>query len=188
MRGCSLSAGLLAFLCAAAPAAAQQESLNAGVSGAVGFPSFAGGVRIGTPLGPKAGGDLSIVRLAGASDASLSTIAHLRWIRGGRKPSGDSRYWIGGVMFTSVTSSTTYLFPGQRITRRERHTLVVPRIGYGWDHVSANGARAGFELTTGAAGEEAGFMFANVFVTWGPPRRAPRATHSVSAPIAPQGN
>jgi len=170
MRGFTLGAGLLVFLCAA-PARAQQESFNAGVSGAVGFPSFAGGVRIGGPLGPKFGGDLSVVGLGGAVAATPATIAHVRWMRGGRKPSGDSRYWIGGVMFTTITTSTRYVYPGNTvITQVDHHTLVVPRIGYGWDHVAANGARAGFELTTGAAGEEEGFVFANVFVTWGRPR------------------
>jgi hypothetical protein len=166
MRGFSLAAGLLVFLCAA-PAGAQQESFNAGVSGALGFPSSAIGVRIGGPLGPKFGGDLSVVGLAGAIKATPATIVHVRWMRGGRKPSGDSRYWIGGVMFTGITTSTRYVFPDRVITREDHHTLIVPRIGYGWDHVAGNGARAGFELTTGAAGEEEGFIFANAFLTWG---------------------
>ena len=42
---------------------------------------------------------------------------------------------------------------------------------YGWDGITRRGTRIGFEVTTGAVGNEKPVMFANAFVMWGPPRR-----------------
>ncbi|HYT74140.1 MAG TPA: hypothetical protein VEL79_05285 [Vicinamibacterales bacterium] len=151
------------------------ESWKIGASGAVGFPAFAGGLRISAPLGPKGGIDFAAVRLGGGNGGTSIApgyIAHLRWMRGGRKSSGDSRYWIIGAMWIRDTTSTTYVFPGHGVkTVEDRHTLVIPRFGYGWDRVDRHGTRVGFEATTGAAGEEQVVMLANVFVMWGPARR-----------------
>jgi hypothetical protein len=177
-----IACGILALGAAASSAAAQDgfetpgtvESWKIGASGAVGVPALAGGLRISAPLGPKWGVDFAAVRLeaASATRAAPGYIAHVRWMRGGRKPSGNSRYWIFGAMWMRQATSTTYIFPGHVVrTVEDRHTLVIPRFGYGWDHVDRHGTRVGFEATTGAAGEEQGFIFANVFVMWGPPRR-----------------
>ncbi|HTM24846.1 MAG TPA: hypothetical protein VL225_06615 [Vicinamibacterales bacterium] len=175
-----IASAILALGTSASSAAAQDgltapavESWKIGASGAAGFPAFAGGLRVSAPLGPKGGVDFAAVRLGGghAVGSSPGYIAHVRWMRGGRKPSGGSRYWIFGAMWMRQATSTTYIFPGHVVqTVEDRHTLVIPRFGYGWDHVDRHGTRVGFEATTGAAGEEQGFIFANVFVMWGPPR------------------
>ena len=56
-------------------------------------------------------------------------------------------------------------------TAVDTRTLVIPRVGCGWDRVTRKGARAGIELTTGSAREEQGFFFANAFLMWGPPHK-----------------
>jgi len=166
---------LLLLICAAtARAQAPRESWTVGVSGGAGVPASLASVRVGTALGPKAGVDIAVARLANAGGLldSPAFITQVRWMRGGRKESGDSRYWIFGVLGTHVTSSTLVIFPGNvRQYLVEEQTIVMPRLGYGWDHITRRGARIGVELTTGAAGEEAGLLLANAFVMWGPPRK-----------------
>ena len=169
-RTAALVAAVL--LCGAVPAAAQGvvEPISLGVTAGLGVPANLVGVRIAGPLGRHGGLDFAIARLTkGASDPAY--ITHVRWIRGGRAASGNSRYWILGTLVAHESSSTLMIFPGnERRYLVERRTLVVPRIGYGWDRVTRHGARAGVELTTGSAGEQAGLLLANAFVTWGPPR------------------
>jgi hypothetical protein len=161
----------LVILCArAAHAQNVVEPVNVGVTAGVGFPAGLGGVRIAGPLGGHGGVDFAIARLT-KGERDPAYITHLRWSRGGRAASGNSRYWIVGALVAHETSSTVVVFPANdRHTLVERRTLVMPRFGYGWDHVTRHGARAGLELTAGAAGEEQGLLLANVFVTWGPPR------------------
>jgi hypothetical protein len=161
-----------AVLCGAVPAAAQDrvEPVSVGVTAGAGYPAGLAGVRIAGPLGRHGGVDFAIGHVTNGQ-REPAYLAHLRWIRGGRRASGNSRYWIFGALVTHETSSTLVVFPGnERQTVVERRTLVMPRVGYGWDHVTRHGARGGIELTTGSAGEEAGLLLANAFVTWGPPR------------------
>jgi hypothetical protein len=182
MRCMALGAGLLVLTpwpthaqdTVPAPASTViSEPLTFGVGGALGFPLAMGTVRLSAPLGPKAGIDFAVGRLAGGRDSlGRPFLTHVRWMRGGRKPSGDSRYWIVGAMLVRYSTSTLVIFPGHvRRYMGETRTLAIPRFGYGWDHLTRRGMRAGVELTTGAAGEEAGFLFANAFLMWGPPRR-----------------
>jgi hypothetical protein len=167
----------LAFLLVASLMSSQSRAQDApaiGVTGAAGFPAFKGGVRISTPLGPTASLDLELARIGPMREPALgpAVTADVRWMRRGRRPSGDSRYWIFGAMFVDAKWSTPIIYPGHVVgSLEERRTLAVPRIGYGWDHVSRRGPRAGFEVSTGASGEEEGFVFATVFVMWGPPRK-----------------
>ncbi len=170
MRQARSVAMLVLLATSAARAQGRIEPLNVGVTAALGVPAGLGAVRVGGPLGGHAGIDVAIGQLTGAS-RNPACITHVRWIRGGRAESGASRYWIAGLLVTHETSSTLIVFPGnERRTLVERRTLIMPRVGYGWDHVSQHGMRAGLELTTGSAGEEAGLMLANVFLSWGPPR------------------
>jgi hypothetical protein len=166
----------LSLVLAGTVAAAQEriEPLNVGVSAAAGLPSSVGAIRFGAPLGEHAGVDLAVGRLNsfGGMQTGPAYIAHVRWIRGGRAASGSSRYWIFGALGMHTTSSTLVIYPGD--VRRylvKDEMVMMPRFGYGWDQITRRGMRVGFELTTGAAGEQAGLMLANLFVTWGPPRR-----------------
>jgi len=173
MRGW-LSVSALLFASAIAPLPVRaQDAPAVGVSGAAGFPTFKGGVRVSTPLGPKANFDFEVARIGPIGEPELGPAftGDVRWMRRGRRASGNSRYWIFGVMFVDAKWSTPVIYPGRVVTTEERRILAVPRVGYGWDHVSRRGPRAGFEISTGAAGEEEGFLFANVFVMWGPPRK-----------------
>ena len=172
-----LRVGCLALLLLVWPIGARAqdaaEPWTFGVSGAAGLPSSLGSVRVGAPLGPKVGIDLAVARLTGFAGTVTGPayITQVRWMRRGRKSSGDSRYWIFGVLGMRATSSTLVIYPGD--VRRylvTDQTLIMPRFGYGWDHIARRGIRIGLELTTGAAGEEAGLMLANFFVMWGPPR------------------
>jgi hypothetical protein len=174
MRRAGVVSVFLILVGAAAAAQERVEPLNVGVSAAAGLPSSVGAVRFGAPLGEHAGVDLAVGRLNGfgRTRTGPAYIAHVRWIRGGRAASGGSRYWIFGALGMHTTSSTLVIYPGD--VRRylvKDETVVMPRIGYGWDRITRHGMRVGLELTTGAAGEQAGLMLANVFVTWGPPRR-----------------
>ncbi len=164
------------LLACAASATAQdtREQWKVGVTAAAGIPSGLGGIRVGAPMGNHAGIDLAVARLTGWGDMDLGPayITHVRWTRGGRSPSGDSRYWIFGALFMNMTSTTTVVYPGNvRHYLVERDTVGMPRFGYGWDHVTRRGTRVGLELTTGAAGEQAALMLANVIVMWGPPKK-----------------
>jgi len=174
MRRAGCLALLLLFWSSATRAQDSRESWTAGVSGGAGLPSSLGSVRVGAPLGPKVGVDFAVARLTnvGGTGTGPAYITQVRWMRGGRQVTGNSRYWIFGVLGMRATSSTLVIYPGD--VRRylvENQTVVMPRFGYGWDHIARNGARVGVELTTGASGEQAGLMLANVFVMWGPPRK-----------------
>jgi len=174
MRGKPVALAFLLVVPLAASPSRAQDAPAIGVTGAVGFPAFKGGVRVSTPLGPKANLDFEVARIGPMSEPALGPAftGDVRWMRGGRQHSGASRYWIFGAMFVDAKWLTPVVYPGHVVrTLEDRRTLVVPRIGYGWDHVSRRGPRAGFEISTGAAGEEEGFIFANVFVMWGPPRK-----------------
>jgi len=174
MRGWSHAAALLFVSTFAALPGYAQDTPAIGVTGAVGFPAFKGGVRVSTPAGPKANLDFEVARIGPMGEPELGPAftGDVRWMRRGRQPSVDSRYWLFGVMFVGAKWSTPVIYPGHVVTTLEdRRTLVVPRIGYGWDHVSQLGPRVGFEVSTGAAGEEEPFVFANVFVMWGPRRK-----------------
>jgi hypothetical protein len=166
---------LLLLMCAG-PARAQgaRESWTIGAAGAAGWPAALASVRAGAALGTHAGIDVALARLTSSwyDDFSPAVITQVRWSRGGRKPSGDSRYWIFGVLAMKARSSTLIIYPGNvRKYLVEESIVAMPRVGYGWDHITRRGTRVGLELTTGSAGEEAGLMLANVFVMWGPPRR-----------------
>lgn len=171
-----IAATVLLVVIPAAPAAAQEpvESWKLGVTAAAGWPAGLGALRASGPIGPNAGLDLAVARLTGIGEmeTGLAYITHVRWIRGGRKPSGASRYWVFGTLFMRTRSSTLVVYPGNvRTYLVEDRLWVMPRLGYGWDHVTRRGTRAGIELTTGAAGEQAGLVLANVFLMWGPPRK-----------------
>jgi hypothetical protein len=174
MLGKPIATALLLVVPLASSPSWAQDAPAIGVTGAVGFPTFKGGVRVSTPLGTKGNLDLEVARIGPMHEPEFGAAftGDVRWMRRGRQLSGNSRYWIVGAMFVDAKTSTPIIYPGHVVrTLEERHTLIVPRIGYGWDHVSHHGARAGIELSTGAAGEEEGFFFANVFVMWGPPRK-----------------
>ena len=174
MRRTTWLALVLLLFAATARAQDTTESWKFGVSGAAGLPSSLGSVRVGAPLGPKVGVDFAVARLTGWGDMEIGPayISQVRYMRGGRKASGDSRYWIFGILGMHATSSTLIIYPGNvRKYLVEESVMVMPRVGYGWDHLTRRGTRIGVELTTGAAGEQAGLMLANVFVMWGPPRR-----------------
>jgi hypothetical protein len=164
----------------AAPAGAQdgRESWKLGVTASAGFPTALGGFRVSAPLAPKAGIDLMVGLPVGdhgnqpGDGYGRMFISHIRWIRAGRDESGASRYWIFGVMGMRSRWSTPIIYPGNvRKYLVTDDTLVGPRVGYGWDGITRRGTRVGFEVTTGAVGEEKPVMFANAFVMWGPPRR-----------------
>lgn len=172
---------LLAVLLILGPAAASaqdvRESINVGVTGAVGLPPALGGVRLGAPLGPRAGIDVFVARMsryAGEESGDgfgLVFATHVRWMRGGRASTGSSRYWIFGVLATSMRTSTLVIYPGGvRKYQIDDRPAIGPRFGYGWDQVTRAGLRYGAELTTGAIAEETPVMFVNVFLTWGPRR------------------
>src|SRR5262249_8543048 len=174
MRRIVSGAFLLLFCSTAARAQDTRESWTVGVSGAAGLPSHLASVRAGASLGEHAGIDVALARLSGGWSDHLSPafITQVRWIRGGRTVAGDSRYWIFGALVMQARSSTTIIYPGNvRKYLVEEHTIAMPRVGYGWDHVTRRGTRVGLELSTGSAGEQAGLMLANAFVMWGPPRR-----------------
>jgi hypothetical protein len=174
MRRILLSALVLLWCSAPARAQGTRESWTVGVTGAAGLPAALASVRAGTSLGEHAGIDVAVARLTPGwyDDLSPAVIAQVRWIRGGRSASGDSRYWIFGVLGMQARSSTLVIYPGNvRTYLVDESAVVMPRVGYGWDHISRRGTRFGLELTAGGAGEQAGLMLANVFVMWGPPRR-----------------
>ena len=166
----------LLLLMWAGPARAQgaRESWSVGVTGAAGLPLSLASVRAGASLGEHAGIDVAIARLSTGwyDHLSPAVMTQVRWCRGGRSAAGDSRYWIFGAMVMKARSSTLVIYPGNvRKSFVEESIVGMPRVGYGWDHITRRGTRLGLELTTGSAGEEAGLMLANVFVMWGPPRR-----------------
>jgi len=173
LRGRRLAPALLIAITIAPHPARAQDTWAVGVTGAAGVPPFKAGVRVSTPLGRKTDLDVEVARVAPKDQPELgpAVTGDIRWMRNGRRPSGDSRYWIFGVMFVNAKWSTPVVYPGHVTFLEERRTLVVPRIGYGWDHVSRLGPRAGFEISTGSGGEQELFFFANVFVMWGPPRK-----------------
>jgi len=174
MRRICVSAFLLLWCSAPARAQGTRESWTVGVTGAAGLPAALASVRAGAALGEHAGIDVALAKLTPSwyDELSPAVIAQVRWIRGGRSASGDSRYWIFGALAMKARSSTLIIYPGNVQKSVVDETMVsMPRFGYGWDHVTRRGARIGVELTTGAAGEQAGLMLANVFVMWGPPRR-----------------
>jgi hypothetical protein len=155
-----------------------RESWKVGVVAATGFPPALGAVRLSAALGPTTGIDFFVGRMAGypggePGDGFGPVFAtHVRWMRGGRSTTGDSRYWVFGVLATTMHSSTLIIYPGG--VRRylvDDHAAVGPRVGYGWDHITRRGTRVGAELTTGAIAEETPVVFASVFLLWGPPRR-----------------
>jgi hypothetical protein len=176
MRYAGCFALLLLVGSSSARAQEGRDTWSVGVTGAAGFPAARVDGRLSLPMTPTIGIDLSAGHLAGnlGGDDSFGPIyiTSVRWMRGGRASSGASRYWIFGTHLVGVRQTTPVIFPGRDTQYLVEHkTLVVPRIGYGWDRVSRRGIRAGLELTTGAAGEEAPFVFANVFLMVGPPRR-----------------
>lgn len=174
MRTICLVATLVVLLAPAVRAQEPAESWKIGVAAAAGVPAGLAGVRASGPITPKVGIDLAVTRLTAIGDLSMGPayMTQVRWMRGGRSASGDGRYWIFGAMLMNTTSSTLVIYPGNvRRYLYEDQTWVMPRFGYGWDRQTRRGTRFGLELTTGAAGEEAGLMLANVFVMWGPPRK-----------------
>ena len=176
MRRSVLAVLLVTCLSTAAAAQDGRDTWSVGVTAAAGFPAARLDVRVSLPMRPTVGIDLSAGHLTGdlGGDDSFGPvyITNVRWMRKGRGTSGAARYWIFGTHLVGVRESTAVVFPGRDVQYRVDHkTLVVPRIGYGWDHVSRRGVRGGLELTAGAAGEEAAFVFANVFLMLGPPRR-----------------
>jgi hypothetical protein len=175
MRRICLIALVVVLAAAAARAQDSIETVKVGVSAAAGLPAGLAGLRLSVPAGPKLGVDFSVTRLTGIGgldEMGPAYITHVRWMRGGRAASGEGRYWIFGVLFMDFRTSTLIIYPGNvRKTIYEDQTWLMPRFGYGWDHVTRRGTRYGLELTTGAAGEEAGLMLANVFLMWGPPRK-----------------
>lgn len=174
MRGLVGSALLLVLCASAVRAQDPGESWQVGVAAAAGLPAGLAGVRVSGPITPTVGIDLAVTRLTPIGDMRTGPayITHVRWMRGGRAASGNGRYWIFGGLVMNTRSSTLIVYPGNvRKYLVEDDTWLMPRFGYGWDHLTRRGARFGAELTTGAAGEEAGLMLANVFVVWGPPRK-----------------
>jgi hypothetical protein len=163
---------LLVTACAV-PASAQHtaDSWKVGVGAGAGIPASLAAIRFSAPETPHSGFDLVLARVGSVGSTHLgpACIAQVRWMRGGRAPSGYSRHWIFGVMAMRATSSTLVIFPGnQRVETIDEDVIVMPRVGYGWDRTTRRGTRLGLELTTGSAGESAGLMLANAFVAWGP--------------------
>lgn len=156
----------------AAPISFAQESWKAGGLAGAGIPAAIGGLRLSVPAGPKAGFDLDLASVGHGFGLGPVIVTDVRWMRGGRAANGNGRYWILGTAFSRYTNSTRVYYPGRQVTYlTDRHFIVLPRIGYGWDHVAPNGVRAGVDLTSGAAGETEAMLLATAFVMWGPPRR-----------------
>lgn len=179
--GGSVGKGVLRVLCCLAVAlsvcllpqtAFAQQSWSVGGLAGTGIPFGIGGLRVSVPGTPTVTIDFDIARVGPDTGLGRVFVADFRWMRHDRSANGNGRYWIFGAAFADKTSTTTLVYPGHQVERLTmRRGLVIPRLGYGWDHVAHNGLRAGLDLTTGAAGEEAGMMLGTVFVTWGPPRR-----------------
>jgi hypothetical protein len=138
-----------------------------------GFPAALAAVRVGAPLGSHAGIDAGVARLAASGwRAGPAGFAHVRWLRSRRDAAGGGRYWIAGALGMRTTSSRSYgtatTIQGYIVTRR---TVLMPRVGYGWDQVTRHGMRFGVDLTGGSAAEDVSLVLLNVFAMWGPPRR-----------------
>jgi hypothetical protein len=166
--------GFLVLVASAARAQGRAEGVTFGVTAGAGIPAAMGAVRIGSPLGPHAGIDAGVARLTNVAGWHVGPayFAHVRWLRGGRDASGGGRYWIVGALGMRGTSSTSYGTTTKILGHIVKHeTIIMPRLGYGWDQVTRRGGRFGVELTGGSAEEDVPLVLANVFVMWGPPRR-----------------
>lgn len=165
--------GLVAlFVSSAAPISFAQESWKVGGLAGAGIPAVIGGLRLSVPGGPKVGFDLDVASVGDSLDLGPLFVTDVRWMRGGRAMNGNGRYWILGAAFSRYSNSTPVYYPGHEVRYLvDRHAVVLPRIGYGWDHVAPNGVRAGVDLTSGAAGETEAMLLVTAFVMWSPPRR-----------------
>lgn len=177
MRGRILVLTTAAVLCAGTGFAQPRESIAIGGAGSVGVLGNVSAIRVSGAAAERWAIDLTVGRVDGHGSPTSSGLggpsfaAQVRWLWRGRGTSGASGYWIGGPMVQMGTDRTEIRWPdGSRDVRTERVANATLQVGYGWDKLTANGARFGVELTTG--GNERGpTTMVMMFAVWGPPKR-----------------
>jgi hypothetical protein len=115
LRGRRLAPALLIAITIAPHPARAQDTWAVGVTGAAGVPPFKAGVRVSTPLGRKTDLDVEVARVGPKDQPELGPAftGDIRWMRNGRRPSGDSRYWmIFTVMFVLAAAGWRGLHKG----------------------------------------------------------------------------
>lgn len=177
------TAALLALL--AAPAAwgqtaptpaATREPPAVGVAASNGLFGWVAAVRASAPIDDHWAFDATVGHISGqgrtaSGPQGVSASAQVRWLRGGRRPSGASGHWIFGVMMQHAIDRTEIRFPNRTIVTRSDFVNVTPQIGYGWDRAHRSGARYGLELSTGG-NTNGPSQYIQVFVVWGRPIRS----------------
>ena len=122
-------------------------------------PWFAPGVRVGVPVGGRAGIDFESTAVFGGKlpspHGSITSFhaLNIRRLRAPRARDGTSRYWVYGLRYTPLT------WPPARTD--DRYNDLAVTFGHGWDQVFSNGGRFGGEI--GFSGGR-GFLFFATFV------------------------
>jgi hypothetical protein len=156
-----------------APPSARVE---VGAVGAVGALGRLGALRLGSQVHEKFAVDFTAGRVEGRGRDGdglhgFAFAAQVRWLWHGRRPNGRSGYWLAGPQVLQSTNRTEIRWSDRPTTYIvDESAFATLQVGYGWDVLMKNGARAGVEVSTG--GNEGGASpFVNAFMTWGPARR-----------------
>ena len=142
----------------------------------MGLPGSIAAVRVGGPISRRLAVDVTIGHVAGRGrdgDGAdgLAVGAQVRWLWHGRDMKGRSGYWLAGPQVLQSTNRTEVRWRNHTSTYIvDKSPFVSLQVGYGWDVIMKNGARAGVEISTGG-GDHGPAPFVKVFVAWGPSRR-----------------
>jgi hypothetical protein len=127
------------------------------------MPATLPAVRVSIPLGTQFGLDIDLGASVFWGDSSIGQVpdgavfsGQLRWMRKGRQPDGNGRYWLAGPLHARGRD----IGPDGEI-RKDRAIRNV-QIGYGWDRVRAR-TRYGAEISVGVASDGE----ARLFIVWG---------------------
>ena len=152
------------------------ERFAVGAVGAAGLPGNVAAVRVGGPVSHRLALDVTIGHVAargrdGDGANGFAVGAQVRWLWHGRDAKGCSGYWLAGPQVLQSTNRTEVRWPNHTSTYIvDKSPFVSLQVGYGWDVMMKNGARAGVEISTGASSQGPS-PFINAFVVWGPSRR-----------------